>query len=364
MANRPKKRNQANPAIAALLAAVKFTEPAAKEIGSPQQTHIKLQNNLAIAFDGVIALGSKIDTDISACPHTLRLIDALSKCSEAVQITQLSNGRLSIKSGGFQVYIPCIEPDILGFTAPDPPCAVIDDRVKTALTVVGRLTNENAQRLHLASVLLRSGSAVGTDGVILFEYWHSWDLPTIAVPKSLVTALGKIDKKLCKFGFSRTSATFYFEDESWIRTQLFIQEPWPDLAHILNVKTNQWPIPAGFWEALSKVSDFAESGRVYFENQRLRTHPSGVDDGATCELAGALPANLVFDADYLQMVQAYVTTADFLTQATHGPMAIFHGDNFRAMLMHIRNEHVAAPATGTYIPPDEHKIDPDDEIPF
>lgn len=335
MGRKPRAKKAENAAIAGILDALKFCEPASKEIGSPNQTHLKLANNWAIAFDGTIAIGAKINSDINAFPHTRTLIKALSKCDDATQITQLGNNTLSVKSGRFQTYVPCLAEDLLGPIAPDPACAHVTPAVFNALKIVGPIAQENAPRIMLASVMLRSGSAVATDGKIMMEAWHGIDLPPILVPKLFITIISKIEKPPIYFGFSPNSATFYFDDQSWIRTQLW-REGWPDIDKILNTPANQWAIPDGLWEGLNKIADFADDhNRVYFADKSVRTRPATDEAGAICEIAGALPPNVILNIRDLLMIGDKATTADFQA-GERREMAIFYGPNFRAMLSHIK----------------------------
>lgn len=360
MGRKPKPK--ANTAIDGILNALKFCEPASRDIGQPNQTHLRLGNHWAVAFDGVVAIGHKIDSDIAACPHTSTFITALKKCTDATQITQLGDGRLSIKSGRFQSFVPCLTDDLLGPVAPDPACAHITPAVINALRIVGPIAQENAQRIVLASVLLRSGSAVATDGHIIAEAWHGVDLPPVVVPKAFITVLSKIEKPAIYFGFSERSATFYFDDQSWIRTQLY-SEPWLDanqINRVLNMQSNQWPIPAGMAEALEKLDDLEEeSNRIYFGAKHLRTNQS-TEAGSICEIDGALQEGLCFDIEYLKMCLPLAKSVDFAAGETR-EAAVFYGDNWRGVVMQIKtNERQIQPDAP--ITPFRNPMD--DGIPF
>ena len=177
------------------------------------------------------------------------LIDALSKCDENFSLTQLDNNRLSIKSGKFKAVVPCLDPTLMQEALPDPMIAQINNSFKLAVEAVGVLASENAQHILTASVLMNGASVISTNRVMLLEYWHGLDLPSnIPLPKQFVAALVKTKKNLIGFGFSRSSATFYFEDTSWIRTQLYNDE-WPDVSNILNRQANLWSIDASFFKA-------------------------------------------------------------------------------------------------------------------
>lgn len=86
---RRKKSDTLNPA-ASLLAALKFVAVAQKKAGTVQQQFGVISGNWAAASNGVLTVATKVEEDLSACPHTYQLIDALSKVGEELSITQLS----------------------------------------------------------------------------------------------------------------------------------------------------------------------------------------------------------------------------------------------------------------------------------
>lgn len=308
------------------LDALRFVATASMETGSPDKTHTVLGNNWALASNGTIAAGHKIAENISACPHTIQFIDALTKCNGSHSITLLDSGRLSVLSNKFRALVPCIEREILGTPTPDPPCGVIDDRFKDALNMVGVLTSENAQQVIQASVLIYSGSVFATDSVMMFEAWHGIDMPSgLTLPRAAITALVKKAKKLTHFGFSNTSITFYFEDESWIKSQLY-QDRWPNVQKLFETPCNPWPIPSDFFTGLDSITSFSEDGMIRFRENMLLSHDTP-DIGAQYTCAG-VPAGPKFSAKWLKLIQPYVKTIDFLVPNK----AMFFGDNMRGVL--------------------------------
>lgn len=357
MAKPRSKKTTANPAITGLLNALKFCEPASKELGQPNQTHIVLQNHWAIAFDGVVAMGMKIDTDIVANPHTRTLVKSLEKCDakDTTQITQLGDGRLSVKSGRFQTFVPCLPIENFNPVMPDPPCAQITPAVVNSMRIVSPIAQENAQQIMLASILLRSGSAIATDGAVIMESWHGVDLPPVVVPKSFVSIIAKIEKPAVAFGFSQHSATFYFDDGSWIRSQLY-SEKWPDVDRVLNMPGNLWPVPAGFFEGLEKIADLeADHGKVWFGPKHVRTEET-IENGAIYEIEGSLPDGLCFNMENLQFMQGHSTTCDFQA-GDKKLMAMFYGPNFRGMVMQIVNRSKVV-GTEHEPPPQQYQPEP------
>lgn len=315
-----------------LLSALRFTSLITKEVGAPYETHVYLKDNWATAFNGVVSCGHRIEEPLFACPHNHLMLQALSKCGDAISIEQAET-RLAIKSGKFKAFIPCLDPALLQIGIPDAPVAIIDDRLKLALETVAVLANESATKVYLVSVLLNGYSVIGTNGVVIFECWHGIHLPSnISIPKSVVQVLSKIQNKLSKFGFSQSSVTFYFEDDSWIKSQLFSDE-WPNIAGILDRPSNQWPLPADLWKGLEAVAPFSQNGTIFFDAGCLRSHAeTGV--GASFAIEG-LPRGPIFAAKQLGLLKGLAETADWFAPGPHPgtTMLMFQGKDIRGALM-------------------------------
>lgn len=309
-----------------LLDALKFLSCVTKEQGAVFETHVLLKNGTATAFNGIVAAGQKINEDIHAAPNNKLLIEALSKCGQNLSITQLDNNRLSIKSDKFKAIVPCVDPSQLALVEPDAPIAPINDEFKEAIEAVGILANENGQRVVELSILMNGRSCIATNGFLLFEYWHGLDLPPdLPLPKAFMQPLLKNNKKLSKFGFSNASATFWFEDESWIRTQLF-KDKWPDLSAILNTKNNPVSIPTDMYKGIEAVMNFSANGLIYFDGGVIRSHNHEAE-GASYEVNG-LPKGPIYNAKQLMMIKPYIKTIDFFADQ----MTVFYGDKIRGFI--------------------------------
>lgn len=306
MGRPPKKLPSKSPAFTE---ALKFVGTILREEGSANQTHAILVNHTAVAFNGILGAGIKIDEDLYCCPQNKLLLEALSKCNGSLSITQLSKDKLSIKSDKFKAIIPCLDPSMLDLCVPDAPIISINDELKKGLEAVSILCNENSQRVVTASILMNSQSVIATDAHVIFEYWHGIEnLPVgLVIPKSVVKPLMDIKKKLVLLGNSTNSITFWFEDQSWLKTQLYA-EPWPNLDFILNKQSNPIKVPKDFFAALAAVSPFSE-GDIFFGKGMLTSHDTeGV--GASFEIEG-LPVGLTFSARQLALLKDWATSIDF-----------------------------------------------------
>lgn len=323
MSKQPRKKDTPSNA---LLEALKFLSIVTKEVGSSNETHIILANKTASAFNGVLSAGVAIQEELFACPHNHLIIKALSKSRDNISITQLDSKNLSIKSNKFKAIIPCLDITLLQTTIPDQPIAEINDSFKEGLSIVGILANENAQSVVAASILMNCNTLIATDRLVIIEYWHGIDLPSgLALPKALVTALGKCQKKLVKFGFSKHSATFWFEDNSWIKTQLY-NEPWPNISSILDRPANPLPISPDLWAALDAVADFSPDGLVHTRDRLLCSH-ADLNAGASYEATG-LPPGLTLSAKQLSFIRPWVKRIDW----NAGNVILAYGNNCRAAI--------------------------------
>lgn len=366
MAKKPRAK-KVNSQVAGIIEALKFIEPASKDIGQINQTHCMLANGYAAAFDGLLMMGAKIDTEITAYPHTRRLLATLSRCDEAVQITQLDGNRLGVKSGKFSAFVPCIEPGLIQFTPPDPPLGVFNEAVVKSLECAGVIAKENAPRMVAASVLLRANSAIATDGVTLFEHWHGLPFPDLVLPKAFISVLMKITKKPVQAGGSPTTFTVWFEDQSFIRTQLYVEAyPTEAVDKLANSQASPYPIPDELWPALAKLDAMKnDKSAVYFNPKATKLQTDHDDSvGGSYEFDHPLPDGLSFNIDFLRRFQPYVKTVDW---NVGGRFAAFYGDNFRGMLAQ-RVKDGSPPVTpnapGPMTPGYEPGSDDGDEIPY
>lgn len=347
-------KKTANPA-ASLIAALKFISPAQKKAGPTNVQFSHIAHNWAAACDGVLTIAAPVVEDLAACPNTLQFIDALSKAGDELSITQLNPSALAVSSGAFRALVPCVSFDEVPIFAPDPNIAVIDDRIKTALGAVMGLATDGAPNATFAAVLLEANSAVATNGHALLQYWHGLDLPPgMLIPKLSAAAIAKASKTLTGFGYSGPSATFWFEDGSFIKTQLF-NEHYPNYDRVLQCDDlNPWPVPAEFFKAVRAVESFSHTGNVFFEGGAVLSQN---DEGASTYKVEGLPERMGFNAKYLLMVEDAFKKAHFDPAEKK---VIFFGENMRGAIMGLDVK-----AEVSYTPkPTTGYDDMDDDIPF
>lgn len=319
----PRKPRTTKASTNPLLEALSFCGVALKDVGTERETHIALTNKWALANNGILAIGCPIPSVIEGCPNYSLLIAALSKCGDGYTIDPST---FKISSNKFKAIIPTIDPVLITLPTLDPPIANINNEFRNGLTSVSMLANENAQNVVTASILMNGQSIVGTDRTIIIEYWHGCELPSgLALPKSFAVALSKINKNLKAFGCSDNSVTIYFEDDSFIKTQLY-SENWPDVNQLLNKGSNPLPIPKDLWEGLKNVESFSPDDLVHFDTNCIRSHSSdGL--GASFEVLG-IPKGPIYAIKYLKIIESLAQSIDFFA----GNATMFFGSNVRGCL--------------------------------
>lgn len=309
--------------VGKLIEAVRFVALTA----TPEYPNCMLTNKYIVAFNGVLSCGQPIEDNINTCPKMSELIAALEMCGSQFTIDQLDANRLIIKAEKFTAALDCILPTAFNLPALDNNVAAIDDRLKEGFAAIGGLLNDKAETVLASSFIIRKNSMVATDRSCLIEFWHGIDLPTMIIPKASAMAIVKTPKKLTGFGYTpNKSATFYFDDGAWMRTQLYDVEL-PDIDKVLNiVGSKQEAIPANFWQAVKAVAQFAPEGDIHLSEGTVSSMPTGdevaagssIEDGTKYENAknGAIyecpiNADCIVSYKYLKLIEPLAKTIDF-----------------------------------------------------
>lgn len=361
-----KKQPKLETASAGMLAALKFVNIAQRTIGPPHTRHCVLFDDMVYASDGILTAGHKIEEHLQAAPHTLRLIAALERCKEHMSIAVLASG-LSVRSDRFRATVPCMELNVMPKLWPDPPVAPLDDAaLRAAFDAVGPLATEGAPKVIQACVRLSAGSACATNGFMLIEYWHGINLPTILVPKASVKALESVKKKFTQFGCSDNSATFYYEDGSWIKTQLYV-DVYPNIDKVMDKPSDQWPITPGFFDALRTVLPFVDDERGVLFSKNLIHTEFDKEAGASYELGG-IPEGHCFNIDMLMLIEPLANTIDFGKDTKRDELRFFgnkvRGALARKMIHQGRPIEEARRAAAVIQPKTAKFDDMGDDIPF
>jgi DNA polymerase III sliding clamp (beta) subunit (PCNA family) len=332
MATKPRARRKpsveaGNPS-AKLIAALKFVSMAQSKVGTPSDQHCMMLNHWLVATNGVMTIGTKVDESMSVCPHTMQFIDALTASYGDQVISQESPAVLSVQAGEFRGLVACVDPSAVPMPPPDPPIAQIGQPVIDALDAVQFLATDGAPEAHTAAVLLQANTAVAMDGKMLMEAWHGTDLPpSLLLPRKSVQAIVKCKKLPTGFGYSDSSVTIWFEDGSFIKTQLY-KANYPNYHHLFPETPNAYPLPEGFFKAVHTIMSFSENGHVYFNNGAVASDLHETK-ASTFKIEG-LTEEMGFNGKYLIDAQIHMNAAQFIPEKTK---MVFYGNSCRGVIM-------------------------------
>lgn len=331
MATRAKKQTK-NHASLELSKKLKFVAQIQKK-DDGYASHCVIRNNMICSSDGVFSIGTPIDEDIEACPHSHNFIAALSKCGEHVSIAADKKG-LSVMSGKLSVKVATLELSLIPPIEPDLQIAVLNNELKKAFEVVGVLAKEGELRLPLATLLLEPYIVSATNGYAAMQYRHGIDLPPdLVLPKKFCDMVVKNPANLTAFGWSRNkSVTFWFDDGSFIKTQLQ-RGQWPDINSLLNGCSNPVDLPDGFSDSVLAVTSFSTTHLIEFGEGVITSDTDG-KTLASYEIEG-LPSGLIFNGVTLSAMIPHIQTADFRSYQSR--MIFFGCDgNMRGALSAVR----------------------------
>lgn len=330
MATRPRRKSDSASKIS-LVKALAFAESILKSDRDFRQQHCYIGRGMLVAFDGTLAAGHPIVEDIEGVPHSGKLLKALERSDETVSVTLNDTQRISVKAGKFRAVINCIPVGEFYSPTGDAPIAAINDKLRDGFKTIMHLASETADKMHFASILLQANSMFATNGKTCLEYWHGIDLPEMSLPKQAAQAIVKTDKKLTRFGYSGHSATFHFEDGSWIRTQLFADR-WPDAAALFRSQTRPGPVPPTLFAAVRAVAPFCPPDDalqpVYFHPEAVGSHER-LTEGAVHEVPGLIEGPC-FSAKELANIEAVTKEIDFQSDPN---AAYVFGENVRGKIM-------------------------------
>jgi len=322
-----------------LLGALNFIKLAQREDGALYQTHCRMFGKFIIAYDGILACGIQLtEDDIElpyVCPNTYRLIHAIERANDVSSIA-FENNAVTVRTSKFRAVVPTIMPENLVTITPDPASWPLNNNFRDAIARASVFTREGAQTVIGASVYCTNGSCIGTNSLVIVQAWHGVGMPDLIVPKTFVDALVKIKKDITRFGYSDTSLTVWFDDNTWLKTQLY-SEPWPTrsvngiLSEIDALKCDA--VPKDFWEGIRSIAPFAHEQRVHLDNELLATTSGDAEPSATYKVKGLDATDVIVNYKQFLAIEEFNPAFNFNGNER---LIAFIGDGVRGAISKIR----------------------------
>jgi hypothetical protein len=327
------KAASTNNARTALLEALKFAAVAVDSSdNSGLSAFVTIRDGLLMTENETFCIGVPVDSPLDMSLHAEKLQAALQQCGATFQMVQVSAEQLSITSGKFRAVIPILPSEQITPSNPDVWVADINDRIMEGFKACCKACTGKGERAINQSVLLGPGSIIGTNGGFAIEYWHGIDLPPgLCIPKKAVDTICKLTKPLAGFGFSEgRSVTFYFDDNSFIKTRLYAGE-WPKVGKLFeeNMGGDFVPLWDGFALALKAIQKFTENDTLHFHEGRLATGHLIEQSAASYDVPG-LPGGQKFSEVYWHICLPY---AERVKIGAPGAATVFISENTRGLIM-------------------------------
>ena len=295
-----------------MLNSLKFVQGSiAKKDFLPALTHFVIEDGQVRGFNGVLALSSPISFDIACKPKASTLIKAIGMCSETIQLNLTPTGRLSVKSGAFKAFIDCVQGDTV-HAMPEGDIVKFDgELLLKGLKAVAPFISDDASRRWANGVLFEAGSLFATNNVMLVQYWIGVKFPeVINIPADAVKEMLRIDEAPIYAQLTKSSITFHYTEDRWLRTQLYSVTEWPDMNKVLNKGSKQQDIEEGLFVAIETIKPFVDKlGTVIFYPQAIATHDDP-NEGASYEVP-----NLINEGRYsiamLELLKGNAKTIDW-----------------------------------------------------
>jgi DNA polymerase III sliding clamp (beta) subunit (PCNA family) len=297
----------------------------------PELTHFRIQGGHVRGYNGTIALSSPLPLDITCNPKAEPLVKAIQSCysDEAVTVSLLNSGRLSIKSGKFKALIPCLESSSFD-TFPEGEYYTIDgERFLKALKMIYPFIGSDASRPWAMGTLLLNESIFATNNILLIEYWLGYQFPVCCcIPRLAVSELLRIKENPVAIQVGATSITFHYENDRWLRTQLFDAKTWPDLTKVLKAESAPQPIDKEVFEAIRTVKPFIDKvGLVYLTDGLMHTHMD-MEQGAQYQIPTVVDS--AYNAEMLLTIEGVAQEIDW---STYPKPCLFFGDRLRGAII-------------------------------
>ncbi|UPT52991.1 DNA polymerase III subunit beta [Hafnia phage yong3] len=317
-----------------MLESLKFVQGAvAKKEVVEGLTHFLIKDGVVKGFNGMIALAAPIPLDIECAPLATPMVKAITNCDDTVQLTLMSNGKLSIKAGGFRVAIPCTDKETPHVDPEGTLYEINGEQLIQGIKSVEPVMGVDASRRWTCGMLISNGSIYATNNVIIAQYWFGSPFPLdCVIPSAAVKEILRIKEVPTHIQACENNMTFHYPSGRWLRTQLMAMD-WPDVNRVLEVESQPYGIDQAIFEGLDKIKPFAEEDppRVYIEDGVMRTHYEPTEGAAftinDTQISG------VFAIEMLSKLKGIATTAD-LTR--YPAPCTFFGENMRGVLMGVR----------------------------
>lgn len=349
-----------NETAAAMINALGFINALkAPASGYPEQyDYVFMNAGYAIGFNGVVAAGHPLPEGIVGYYHTKLLAEALDNTDKTFTMTRRDDGFLEIGSGKYSAIVPAYDAAQVIQTMPDNKMVAVGnpDKMLEGFKLASDISADTGTIALHGAIKMVGNSLMATNGHILIEIDAGNPLPPVTVPRQFLQAVIKSGKKPHYMGINgvdHSTFTIWFEDQSWLRTNVFGDEVWTEkvtqtATAYINAVAEQEPvsIPASLWAASKALVPFTDP-----EFNRLMLRPGRISTAVTNGKYASLDVpELMFNADIngkqLALLEGVAINWCQIGDDTIGFYSGDPGTRARGVIMQLRKLPEEAQASG------------------
>jgi hypothetical protein len=325
-----------------MIPSLKFAQRAIdRSDGNPSSSFFKIESGRVTGFNGTLAMSAPLQLSFNCAPSASHFVKAINACEGVVSIAQESVHKIIVTSGKFKASVPCVPVQEVQSVTPEGTIHKNVSNLPDAFRVLRPfLANEtDSGRDWSRNIRLDSGCAYVTDNTVLIQYWLGVTTNPINIPFEAVDEVCRVSDKLEAIQLNDNSITFWFENGTWIRSQLNVAA-WPNLMICIGSNFEDCklaPVSEDFKDACSKLGKFGgkDYTEVYFRGSDIATSRKETKDIAT--IATMAPSIGCYALKHLNKVLNVATNIDF---NNYPKPACFEGDNLRGVFVGVREETV------------------------
>jgi hypothetical protein len=339
------RKKATNDVAAKLLDVMNFLDVGYKASGDIQANTTVFYSGWAYSFDGVIAAGTPVSEtfQFDGAVNTVLFKDALARVGKEMELV-IRDDAAHFSSDEFSAMVPMVPLAALRPVRPDPAMAPFQQGIKflSALELAGRAIKDSAQNVRDASIYLRGETVVATNGLVLVQAWHGNNMPTGQLfPKAFGNALKKIGREPKSFGFGNDTFTVFYDDGSFVRTQLYPADAYPaqqieSMLDPLMFAPLAVPPVKGLIPALEAVAPFVDErhGIAWFTGGAVRAGPADAPGWSASVEVKDLPDGIGAHAASILAYKDDIKTIWLGDPAERQqPRVVLFGEAFRAAVL-------------------------------
>lgn len=299
-------------------------------------SHLIIRDGVAMAYDGLIAMRTPIDTKLHIKPHAKLFAQAMDACGKDASTATLSvtpGGKLTVKAGKFKAHVPCLDnEDMVEFPTPKGEEIVVSDELFDAIADVAPFIGEDENRLWATGVHITDKFVHATNSIVLIERFHGTEFPTdVILPLATVQTLLKIDQHPTRVQMTENTMTFWFGEHRWLCSAL-VDSEWPSelITPLLNKPSSPVAMPPEFYSVVDGLSPFLNDRALVRLESNSMASSQADDEGATIEIEIPNGAGQLFKQANLASLKGVAERFDF--SMFPNPCA-FYGKKLRGVLV-------------------------------